>query len=304
MHPQSLRAPSLLVLVSALALGCSSSGSAEEPTGAPAGDVGATTPAPTDAGAKDAADAPKPPDLDPGEKGKKVPDAIAQRLEGTYAARMRVATVQDLPVLGKSTSTSVTYGIAVVARAGEGLTVTEQGCHVDVQSSGSVSTSVPDAIAQSVAPAAHELRAWEEASALKWARPLVVIPVGVKLADPAKDSLPTAATDPRVWDQDKDGKPGVTVKVTGFVSGDIHVVQRQRNVLAGEVNAKGDLAGLASDTSEQSVIGSSNPVLNQNIPTAPDADASKSNVVLVKDKAGLTCSDLMSRKDAIFAGRP
>jgi len=80
-------------------------------------------------------------------------------------------------------------------------------------------------------------------------------------------------------------------------------VQRQRSVLAGTVSATGDLAGLVADTSDQSVIGSSNPVLNQNIPSTTDPDSSKSNVIFVKDKVGLTCQDLLTRKDTIFAGK-
>ena len=32
---------------------------------------------------------------------------------------------------------------------------------------------------------------------------------------------PLDASDPRIWDQDEDGNPGVTVNVSGFATGDI-----------------------------------------------------------------------------------
>lgn len=256
-------------------------------------------PAPTDTSPP----APKPPNLDPGEKGKDVTDELAKRVEGTFAMRTRVATTQDVPVLGRSSSTSISYSVAVIARDGKGLSLTEQGCHVDIDGSRSVTTTVPDAIAESIVPTPRELRVWEEGSTLKWARPLAIIVVGAKLTDPANEALPKDASDSRVWDQDKDGKPGVTVKVSGFASGDIYVVQKQMSVLAGELEPSGDLKGLVADTSEQSVIGASNPVLNQNIANMPDADASKSNVVFVKQAAGLTCQDLMTRRKQIFEGK-
>ncbi len=307
MLSRSLQVSSLLVALATSALACSDSSSPSgESTEKPApSSAGTTTPPPKDGtNNNNNNNNPQPPDLDPGDKGKTVPEAIAKQIEGTYAARMRVATVQDLPVLGKADSTAVTYGIAVITYTAGALTILESGCHVDIQSSGSMSTIVPDAIAQSVVPETHEFRAWQEGTTVKWARPLVASPVGAKLAAPATDTLPAKDDDARVWDQDKDGKPGVTVKVSGFVSGDIYVVQRQRSVLAGTVSATGDLAGLVADTSDQSVIGSSNPVLNQNIPSTTDPDSSKSNVIFVKDKVGLTCQDLLTRKDTIFAGKP
>lgn len=295
------------LIVATFLLGCSGSDSttstdAKDNVGGPSTDTGgggsAAPPAPDPSSS-----APKPPDLDPGDKGKSVPDALAKRVEGTYAMRMRVATTQDLPVLGKSPSTSVSYGVVVIARDGNGLSLTDEGCHVDIEGSASVTTTVPDAIAESVPPTPRSFRVWEEGGAIKWARPLAVVPVGVKLGDPANDPLPKEASDSRVWDQDKDGTPGVTVKLSGFASGDIYVIQKQANVIAGELDASGDLKGLVVDTSEQVTIGASNSILNRNIPTTPDPDASKSNIVFVKQSAGLTCQDLMAKHKQIFDGK-
>jgi hypothetical protein len=164
--------------------------------------------------------------------------------------RLSVATVQDVPVLGKQPSTSHGFAVVTIARNGGGLSMTERACHVEIVGSGSVTTTVPDAIAASIPGQPHELRAWEESGKVKWARPLVIVPVGVKLADPAKDVLPTDASDSRIWDQDGDGQPGVTVKVAGFASGDIFVVQRQANALGGDVDASGGLSGLVARRSK------------------------------------------------------
>lgn len=289
---------SSIVFLSFSVLGCSAGeadvSKTETPTPTPTQTTTApptTTPTP-----------PKLPNVDPGEKGMTVSDALAQKLIGTYAMRASVATIQDLPILGKQPSTSHALAVATIARAGAGLSITELGCRVEIDGSSSSKTTIPDKVPASIPVAPHELRAWEEGGKVKWARPLVITPVGVKLADPAKDALPKDAKDSRVWDQEGDGQPGVTVSVSGIASGDIYIVQRQANALGGELSPSGKLTGLVADTSEQAVIGASNALLNQNIASTLDPDTSKMKVVLVKETAALTCADMLSRKQTIFAG--
>ena len=48
---------------------------------------------------------------------------------------------------------------------------------------------------------------------------------GVRLVDPQSDSLPRDATDPRIYDQDLDGAPGLSASLVGFPSGEVSLIQ-------------------------------------------------------------------------------
>ena len=237
-----------------------------------------------------------------GDPGVVVPDALADRLMGQYAMRAVVSSLANAPMIGQLTLTSRAYGLATIERDGQGLRLLEQGCHVDMESSNTiVNMQLPDAIAQSMPPNPTPLRAWEEGAVVKFNRPESVLVVGANLADPIHDALPTDQTDPRVIDQDGDGKPGVTILFSGFVSGQLYAVQRQRASYDGTISANDTFTGTNTDRSEQSVLGASNPLLEQPLDQTPNPDSSLSTILLVKVSGSYDCSKLMADKDTLFA---
>ncbi len=69
---------------------------------------------------------------------------------------------------------------------------------------------------------------------------------GVALSDPATEALPTDPSDPRVLDEDADGKPGLTLQVTGLLDGEIYVASapppsflRRRRCVRGRARGRG-----------------------------------------------------------------
>jgi hypothetical protein len=252
-----------------------------------------------DTGATDASTPVVVPDIDAGDSGIVVEEDVASMVIGLYAERLVTATVSDVPILGKNSTVSTSYGLATIARAGSGIKITETGCHVDVKSSANVTTTISDAVPASVPPTDNELRVWLDGGTLRFARLGKAIPVGVKLSDAEAEALPTQAADPRVWDQDGDGHPGITVKIGGIAAGDIYVVQRQRSSYEGTRGPDGSLGGPLIDRSDQSVVGASNPLLNQNVAATPD-DPAKNSVKLVKLSAPLDCAKLMADVAGVF----
>ncbi len=238
------------------------------------------------------------PDIDAGDSGVVVPDDLGAHAIGTYAERLVTVTSADLPILGKNVSTTTSYGLATIARDGTGLKITETGCHVDVVASANVGTTIPDAIPKSVPPTANPFRLWQDGTTVRFARIGAAVAIGAKLTNVDTDPLPTAATDARVWDQDGDGHPGVTVKITGVAAGDIYVVQRQKSSYEGTVAADGSMSGPLVDKSDQSVVGASNPLLNSNVATTPDP--TKDTVKLVKVAATMDCAALVAGVGTIF----
>lgn len=72
----------------------------------------------------------------------------------------------------------------------------------------------------------------------------------VHLADPEHDPMPTTATDPAVFDQDMDGKPGVTL-ILGNNSCEMYVVQRAFKQWSGTIESGARVAGRGLSTSQQ-----------------------------------------------------
>jgi hypothetical protein len=82
--------------------------------------------------------------------------------------------------------------------------------------------------------------------------------MGATLADPFEDALPPAG-DPRIVDQDKDGKPGFTLKPSiGKVFGSVRVIFR----LQGALDAAGAIAGGAEVTLDKAIYDDTVPFVD------------------------------------------
>lgn len=102
-----------------------------------------------------------------------------------------------------------------------------------------------------------------------FATPATAITLGLDLADPLDDPLPEDADDPAVLDQDADGAPGVTVRVSLF---SIHVVMRLTVAL------QGDAAGGSAEVGmEQVILGDTIPFYDA---AASAAEAAAKNELL------------------------
>jgi hypothetical protein len=82
---------------------------------------------------------------------------------------------------------------------------------------------------------------------------------GANLVDPACDALPTDPNDPRVVDTDDDGYPGISVGLSGLITGLIRSVQRQATTLHGVAVAADRIEGGMTFESDQSVVASDPP---------------------------------------------
>ena len=53
---------------------------------------------------------------------------------------------------------------------------------------------------------------------------------GVWLTDPENELLPDHPDDPRVYDQDEDGRPGLSARLVGFPEGEVNLIQRMWDI--------------------------------------------------------------------------
>ncbi|MCL7971045.1 MAG: hypothetical protein M8866_03000 [marine benthic group bacterium] len=128
-----------------------------------------------------------------------------------------------------------------------------------------------------------------------------VMVLGADLEDPGRDALPKDGDDPRITDPDGDGNPGMTVEVSGFVSGQVYLVQRLVRGLTGELEPDGRITGNITGGGDQVVIGASNVILKSFTPTFEhNPDPKRNTFVWVPVSEDSTCESVIAESDALF----
>jgi len=127
--------------------------------------------------------------------------------------------------------------------------------------------------------------------------------LGARLKGPENEALPTDVADPRVFDQDNDGHPGMTVRVEimGLISGEVYVVQRNRNRLIGTVVSPGFIRGTIEWETEQVILGASSPFLASGGQGTPDPDPDRNFFLARRIDPMLDCADIQ-QMDLLLLG--
>ena len=217
-------------------------------------------------------------------------------LLGVWAQVTRVTVMQKVPVADPFANVTRSYGVAEIVRAeGGGLSLRERYCHLDLTSVGAVSISVPDAWTTSMPIIEAPL---DPAGEGRWERQEIHQPVGARLEDPVHDPLPTEPDDPRVFDQDGDGRPGVTAYLGE--AAEIYLVRKERYRF--DVNEDGPdrLFGHIVDTSEQVTLGAEPPMFDMPIEMWPHEDPDESTVELLRLEGPTACEELVPRIPELF----
>jgi hypothetical protein len=231
---------------------------------------------------------------------------------GRYAHYDIVAYVADMgPMLGEFRNLIISYGFTDLDWVDGKLIATDRFCHAEYVSNQPFGSIVPDALTQAIIPDSVEMEARQDAdgSFFLW-RPETPTLLGIKYDDPYNTPLPKSieADDPRLFDADNDGKPGVTVYIDLYgTREEIYVARREIFAFEARPKADGVLEGLVHDRSEQLVIGASNEMLLGNQQEwLQYEDLSKSPIILVplsRDE-DYDCERLMAERDSLFPPNP
>ena len=170
-----------------------------------------------------------------------------------------------------------------------------------------IETSLSDAATQAIKPPTTPVDVDVVDGALRVRRAATPTPVGIRLDDPANESLPTDPNDPRIVDDDGDGQPGITVtiKVTDDLIGELYIARRE--IFAYEVSLTGPdtLEGTVTDGSEQLVIGASDPIFaDSGDDWVQYPDLSKSPIILERVAPDWDCDRLASERASLFPPTP
>jgi hypothetical protein len=172
--------------------------------------------------------------------------------------------VTKLPVVKDYVARTVSVAVVDLHHEGGSLRGDGPVCSVNIRGSSSmVRTEIPDAFVRSLPKTRIDASLVPTQNGFEFSQGSQSLVVGAKLKDPSREPLPQNASDRRVYDQDHDGNPGVTVNVHGIVSGKVFVAQRSTSSLSGRQTNTG-FAGAVRFRVEQTVLGATSAFLQGN----------------------------------------
>ncbi|MFK7823500.1 MAG: hypothetical protein AB8G05_05055 [Oligoflexales bacterium] len=201
----------------------------------------------------------------------------------------------------------VTYGFTDLKTEGDQLIATESFCHSEQLSSEPFITTIPDAMTTNIVPKSTPVSISKQNGKWGFYRPETPTPIGVKFDDWINEPFPQDAKDPRLSDDDGDGKPGVTIKIRAYWLFPVEIYIARREIFAYHVllAENGNLTGHVRDRSEQLIIGSSPEFLKiPNTPFVQDKDPNRSPIILVPVSEDYDCNRLMKERRKLFPKNP
>jgi len=213
--------------------------------------------------------------------------------------------IAKIPIVGDRTRTTTTHLRLIIEQRDDALSVLESNCATNIDDGTvMVNTTIPDAFLRSLGVMERTARlelvsktdpsAEDTASEYRIVFPWNTQVLGARLEDPENEALPMDADDPRVFDQDNDGHPGMTVRVEimGLIGGEVYVVQRNRNRLTGTVITSGFIQGTIEWETEQVILGASSSFLASGSQGSPDPDPERNFFLARWIDPLLDCADI------------
>lgn len=192
------------------------------------------------------------------------PAAAEGDLSGRWVMAQLSVTVAEVPVVGKIYASTRTVTLHDLDHDGDRLHGPGELCQLELDSGSTfVSTKLPKAFKRSLPRPSFDARVGRDDSGnVTLRQPKRTVVVGAKLDEPTRDPLPRKPGDATVYDQDRDGHPGVTVVVDGIVSGEIYVAQRSWTRLSGTMVGREGFGGRLEHGSEQNILQATSSMLD------------------------------------------
>jgi hypothetical protein len=194
-----------------------------------------------------------------------IDDQVATpQLSGRWTLTQRTALHTQLPVIDTLVITLIeTTALVEITQRDTSLMIHQETCDVYMENTPAFGhTRLPDALISAMPtrgrPATLSLSPSGEWTLEAERHPDIR---GVTLIDPYSDPLPMSPDDPRIFDADLDGHPGVTVTLYGFPAGDVYMIQRTWDTLNGAVRSPSLIEGEVMWEDEQFFIDATEEIL-------------------------------------------
>lgn len=221
---------------------------------------------------------------------------LASIESGNYLLLQQTVTIARVPVLADVIATTRALSIQKLELRGDRLIGDGRLCDLKIESSSDlVKTELPEAFRRALPPPRTDAKLEVRDGRIFFRQAAQTLVLGAKLKSPG-EALPTSVDDARVVDSDRDGHPGVTVRVSGFVSGEIRLAQRSTSRLSG-VAVDGGFHGRVEFQNEQVVLDATNPLLKNGPTSEPDFARSFFRFEKIPNDAG--CDEAKRRARSI-----
>ncbi len=216
-------------------------------------------------------------------------------LSGHWAMAQVTTDIVEYPLVGRRTRVAVLVLRLTIDQSGTSLTVREKHC-LAILDDGTdlVQTEITQAFLRSLSAEGRTATLERADDGWRFVFPWGTEVHGARLEDPVNDPLPARPDDPRVFDQDEDGNPGVTVRLSilGLVRGEVYAVQRLSKHMEGDVVSNDHLVGLITWTNEQVRLAATSDLLMAGGDADVHPDPERSYFVARRITPDLTCADL------------
>lgn len=224
-------------------------------------------------------------------------------LNGTWVMLQVYPRIAVLPLVGESFQTSYVVQRVDIQQDEDLLTMTDSYCFTFIEDTSLLATTeIPAAFMAALRPDPREATLGDNDGEITFIQERYIEVRGAILDDEIIDALPIDPDDPRVWDQDEDGFPGMTVNVNllGFIEAQIYVVQRVQYALSGMVTSEDRIEGSIEWSDEQVVLAATNSLLMADSTGYPDPDLSKHRFVMIRAQEAWTCEWLAEHWREVF----
>jgi len=226
-------------------------------------------------------------------------------LSGSWAHVQVYSQYATFPVVGRVRNVTTVILRVQIEQTGSAIVLHDAYCATTIDN-GTIlaSTVIPDAFLASLVANPRIAILEQTEDGLRFVQEWYTEIRGVRLDDPENEALPTAEDDPRVFDQDGDGKPGMTVKskIIGLFRGETYVVQRVHYRLIGTVTSPDTIEGLIEWTNEQITIGASSSFFASDIQPTVDPVVENSYFIAKRIDPEMDCKTLKETWKNLFTG--
>ena len=228
-------------------------------------------------------------------------------LTGRWVMVQHLSTYAVLPIVGEIYLTTTIGLFSDVTQTGSAVALRDAYCFTDVDVTSILfGTAIPDATMQSLRPDPRLAEIVSDGEALRFVQEWHTEVRGAELDDPINDPLPAYPSDPRLVDQDEDGKIGITIpaEIIGLLEGETYAVQRFRYRLSGDFVDDDTIVGLVEWTTEQTIVSATDALFFMPFTQVTDPDPERHRFAMVRVDETWDCETAREQLETLLALLP
>ncbi|MBI5533356.1 MAG: hypothetical protein HY898_11605 [Deltaproteobacteria bacterium] len=205
--------------------------------------------------------------------------------DGTWLMWHETATCVEVMSVNIEALTETLAVVQLQRDPGGVIHHTYRNCSIEQTPIVGVATKIPQAVVDTIPVRDYIAILDADAVGSAYATQVSIELWGVKLADPELDVMPTDPADPRIYDQDNDGKPGVTLDL-GNGQCTMEVIQRGTFQWKGTIESSTRISGGGYNLTQQIVLHASSGFCSSQFHTWNPPNTARFAIMRADGKSG------------------